>query len=213
EDYRTALDVLRKHPSAERGVDEALVHPREASELATNVRKNSVVEKVDFAKASEPIRRVAENFTNHLLGRVMAAERVEDLDACERGITRDCIYKQVPTRRRLRQLPGFEFTLGMEGLKRLHASLTREQQGLMAERSNRQALIDSVHAWLDNGKQGGLSDARLPDRSGELSRLPILEQELTALKLRIEFLSTKERTDRLRKLDELQEELAKANQE
>ena len=33
------------------------------------------------------------------------------------------------------------------------------------------------------------------------------------MKLRIEFLSTKERTNRLRKLEELQDELAKANQE
>jgi SbcC/RAD50-like, Walker B motif/P-loop containing region of AAA domain len=213
EDYRAALEVFRKRPPAERGVDESLVHPREAAELSANVRKDSLAEKVEFAKASEAIRRVVENFARHLLGHVIAAERVEDLDSCERGITRDGIYKQVPTRRRLRQLPGFEFTLGTEGLKRLHAALTREQKGLMAERENKQALIASINAWLDSGKQGGLGDPRLPDRSGELSRLPLLEQELSALKLRIEFLSTKERTDRLRKLNKLQENLAKANQE
>ena len=62
----------------------------------------------------------------------IAVERVEDLDSCDRGITRDGIYKQMPIRRRLRQIPGFEFTLGTEGLKRLHEALTREQQGLMA---------------------------------------------------------------------------------
>jgi hypothetical protein len=213
EDYRAALEVLRKRSLGERGVDESLVHPREAAELSANVRKNSLAEKIELAKTSASIHRVAENFTKHLLGHVIAAETVEGLDSCERGITREGIYKQVPTRRRLRQLPGFEFTLGTEGLKRLHAELTREQQGLMAERLNKQTLIDSVNAWLESGKQGGLSDARLPDRSAELPRLPILERELSSLKLRVEFLSTKERTDRLRHLNRLQDDLAKANQE
>jgi chromosome segregation ATPase len=110
-------------------------------------------------------------------------------------------------------MPGFEFTLGTEGLKRLRESLTREQRGLMAERETKQALIDSVNAWLDDGKKGGLSDSRLPDRSGELYRLPILDHELATLKLRIEVLSTTERTERLQKLKDLQDGLAKANQE
>ena len=213
EDYRAALDVLRKRAPAERGVDESLVHPREAGELSADVRKHSLAEKIEFAPAPDPIQRAAMNFANHLLGRVMAAERVEDLDSSDRGITRDGIYKQAPIRRRLRQVPGFEFTLGTEGLKRLRDSLTREQKGLMAERANQQALIDSVNAWLDTGKKGGLSDHRLPDRSGELPRLPVLQQELAALKLRIDFLSTTERTGRLQKLKDLQEDLAKANQE
>ncbi|ODU24807.1 MAG: hypothetical protein ABS95_01465 [Verrucomicrobia bacterium SCN 57-15] len=213
EDYRTALDVLRKRPPAERGVDESLVHPREAGELSADVRKHSLAEKIEFARAADPIHRAAMNFTNHLLGRVMAAERVEDLDSSDRGITRDGIYKQAPIRRRLRQMPGFEFTLGTEGLKRLRESLTREQQGKMAERKNLEAIVASISDWLDSGKKGGLSDSRLPDRSGELPRLPTLETELAALKLRIDFLSTKERTDRLQKLKELQEDLAKANRE
>lgn len=211
EDYRTALEVLRKRFPGERGVDESLVHPREAAELPTDSRKNSLAERVEVAKAPEAIRRLAEQFTQHLLGRVVAAERVEDLDLCERGITRDGIFKQAPTRRRLRQLPGFEFTLGTEGLKRLRAALTREQHGLMAERTSKQALLEDVHAWLDSGKQGGLSDSRLPDRSSELSRLPVLDREIAALKHRIEFLSTTERTDRLRQLDDLQGKLGEAN--
>src|ERR1044071_4498719 len=213
EDYRAALDVLRKRPPAERGVDESLVHPREAGELSADVRKHSLAEKIELARAANPIQRAAINFTNHLLGRVIAAERVEDLDLSDRGITRDGIYKQAPIRRRLRQMPGFEFTLGTEGLKRLRESLTREQQGLMAERTNKQALVASINDWLNSGKHGGLSDPRLPDRSGELPRLPVLEHELAALKLRIDFLSTKERTERLQKLKDLQSNLAKANQE
>ena len=201
EDYRTALEILRKRSPSDRGVDESIVHPREAAELSAEVRKNSLAEKIEMAHAPEGIRRAAEGFVRHLLGRVIAAERVEDLDMCDRGITRDGIFKQAPIRRRLRQMPGFEFTLGTEGLKRLRESLTREQQRLMAERTNKQALVDSVNAWLDLGKKGGLSDSRLPDRSGELFRLPVLEQELATLKLRIEVLSTTERTSRLEKFD------------
>ena len=213
EDYRTALELLRKRLPAERGVDESLVHPCEAVELNANVRKNSLAEKVEFAKAPDAIRRVVEIFARHLLGHVIAAERVEDLDMCERGITREGIYKQAPTRRRLRQMPGFEFTLGTEGLKRLRAALTREQQELMDKRTDKQTFIGTVNTWLDIGKQGGLSDPRLPDRSGELIRLPLLEQELSVLKLRIELLATKERTDRLQKLNDLQGYLATANQQ
>lgn len=213
EDYRAALEVLRKRPVGERGVDESLVHPREAAELPAEVRKNSLADKVEIVHCPEPVRRVAEQFTRHLLGRVIAAERVEDLDLCERGITREGILKQAPTRRRLRHVPGFEFTLGAEGLKRFRAALIREQQGLMAERENRQALIEEVHAWLEGGKKGGLSDPRLPDRSNELSRLPTLEQELAALKQRIEFLATPERAARLEQLDEIQEKLGRANRE
>ncbi len=213
EDYRAALEVLRKRSPAERGVDESLVHPREAGELSADVRKHSLAEKIEFARVADPIQRAAMNFTNHLLGRVMAAERVEDLDLSDRGITRDGIYKQAPIRRRLRQMPSFEFTLGTEGLKRLREALTREQQGKMAERKNLEALVASINDWLDTGKKGGLSDARLPDRSGELPRLPVLAQELAALKLRIDFLSTDERTERLRKLKDLQRDLANAHQE
>jgi hypothetical protein len=213
EDYRAALEVLRKRPPAERGVDESLVHPREAAELSADVRKHSLAEKIEFSSAADPIQRAAMGFTNHLLGRVMAAERVEDLDSSDRGITRDGIYKQAPIRRRLRQMPGFEFTLGTEGLKRLREALTREQHGKMAERTILQALVASINDWLDSGKKGGLSDPRLPDRSGELSRLPTLGKALSELKLRVDFLSTKERTGRLQKLKDLQDDLAKANQE
>ena len=213
EDYRIALEILRKRSPAEKGVDESIVHPREAAELSAQVRKNSLAEKIELAKAPEGVRRAAEGFAKHLLGRVIAAERVEDLDLCDRGITRDGIYKQTPIRRRLRQTPGFEFTLGTEGLKRFREALTREQKGLMADRTNKQALLDSIAAWLDDGQKGGLSDMRLPDRSHELSRLPVLEQELATLKLRIEVLSTKERTSRLEMLAQIQKDLAKANQE
>jgi hypothetical protein len=213
EDYRTALEILRKRPPAERGVDESLVHPREAAELPSEARNDSLAEKVEVIGVPDPLRRVAERFTSHLLGRIVAAERVEDLDLCERGITRDGIFKQVPTRRRLRQSSGFEFTLGSEGLKRLRAALTREQQGLMAERATKQAVVDEIHLWLDTGKKGGLGDGRLPDRSSELPRVPVLEQELAALKQRIVFLSTPERSGRLRHLDDLQVKLGRANQE
>jgi hypothetical protein len=212
EDYRTALELLRKRPLNERGVDESLVHPREAADLPAEIRKNSLAEKVKIAKAPEPVRRVAEQFTRHLLGRVIAAERVEDLDLCERGITREGIFKQAPTRRRLRQIPGLEFTLGIEGLKRLRAALIREQQGFMAERENRQALVKEVHAWVDGGKKGGLADSRLPDFSSELLRLPALEKELSELKQRIDFLATPERSARLKKLEKLQTDVGDVNQ-
>lgn len=213
EDYRAALEILRKRTGSERGVDESLVHPREALQLSANIDSGTLMEKVEICTPNSPVGRVAGQFTRHLLGRVVAAERVEDLDHCERGITREGIFKQTPIRRRLRQPAGFEFTLGKEGLKRLRAELLREQKGLMAERQVAQGVIESVNQWLDSGFKGGLSETALPDRSAELSRLPKIEQDLNALKLRIEFLSTPERAGRLVKWESLQTEIIRLSEQ
>jgi hypothetical protein len=200
-DYRTALDILKKTPA---GL-ESLVHPREAAELRADVRAGSLAEKIEVKHEGAGV------FVRHLLGNVMAVERVEDLDNCERGITRDGIFKQAPTRRRLRQLPGFEFTLGAEGLKRLKDAAIRRQKELMAVRDARVAFIESIHQWLESGKQAGLGDSRLPDRSTELTRIPQLMEKLETLKAKIELLSTDERVARLKKRNDMQESLEAAN--
>jgi hypothetical protein len=203
-DYRTALDVLKKTPPGRE--PESLVHPREAAELRADVRPGSLAEKVEVKHETAGV------FVRHLLGNVMAVERVEDLDNCERGITREGVFKQAPTRRRLRQLPGFEFTLGTEGLKRLKAAALNKQKELMGVRAARSALIESVHQWLEGGKQAGLGDARLPDRSTELSRIPQLVEKLETLKTKIDLLATDERKARLKKRDDLQVSLGAANE-
>ena len=200
-DYRTALDVLKKTQPG----PESLVHPREAAELRADVWAGSLAEKVEVKHEG------ANTYVRHLLGNVMAVERVEDLDGCERGITRDGVFKQTPTRRRLRQLPGFEFTLGTEGIKRLKTTTLREQKELMALRDSRRALIETVHQWLDTGKQAGLGDPRLPDRSSELFRIPELLTKLENLKTKIDLLATDERKARLEKRNKMQETLGAVN--
>jgi hypothetical protein len=202
-DYRSALDILKKAPPGRE--PESLVHPREAAELRAEVRGGSLAEKVDVNHETAGL------FARHLLGNVMAVERAEDLDNCERGITRDGILKQAPTRRRLRHLPGFEFTLGREGLKRLKDGTIGRQKELMALRDGRSALVGSVHQWLESGKQACLGDPRLPDRSGELPRIPQLTDKLETLKTKIDLLSTSERVARLKKRNGLQEALEAAN--
>ncbi len=203
-DYKAALEALKKTAAGRE--PESLVHPREAAELRADIRRGSLAEKVQVRDA------VAAIYVNHLLGNVMAVERVEELDGCERGITRDGIFKQIPTRRRLKQLPGFEFTLGTEGIKRLKAAALREQKELMAARDARSALITAVHQWLETGKQASLGDSRLPDRSSELARIPQLAAKLEELSAKIDFLATDERKARLKKRDEMQEELGIVNQ-
>ena len=202
-DYRTALDVLKKAPPSQW---ESLVHPREAAELRADVRPGSLAEKVDVKHETASV------FVRHLLGNVMAVERVEDLDNCERGITRDGIFKQAPTRRRLRQIPGFEFTLGIEGIKRLKAAAIKRQKEQMAIRDGRSALIESVRLWLNSAKEAGLGDSRLPDRSSELSRIPELENKLETLKTKIDLLGTEERLGRLEKRDDLQAKFSAAGE-
>jgi uncharacterized protein YPO0396 len=64
---------------------------------------------------------------------------------------------------------------------------------------------------LEGGKQAGLGDARLPDRSTELSRIPQLVEKLETLKTKIDLLATDERKARLKKRDDLQISLGAAN--
>jgi hypothetical protein len=201
QDYPQALEIFK----AVKSDAESLVHPREALALSTECKPGSLAEKIDVANP------VASSFAKHLLGRVIGVNRVEDLDHCERGITRDGIFKQVPTRRRLRATPGSEFTLGIEGIKRLKTAVLREQRELMGQRERHLALIESVHHWLEEGRKAGLADTSLPDRSGELFRIPELEEKVRLLSKKIEFLSTDERKSRMKKRDELQKALKEAN--
>ncbi len=212
EHYRVALDILRRVSANEKVSDESLVHPREALELRTSVEPNSLATKVEIGAADAGIAKIAQTFVHSLLGQVIAVDSPEDLDNVDRGISREGIFKQKPIRRRLRAVPGMEFTLGREGLKRLKTSLLREQKEAMILRDAQQQLIDRIHQWVDSGKKSGLSDFTLPDRSGELHRVPQLQKEIEDLNARIEFLSTPEREERLNQLENLKKSLAAAHQ-
>ncbi len=213
ETYQAALDLLRKQPSGPRGMEEAVIHPREAQELATTVRKDSLAGKIEVRAASPEMTAIAEGFVRHLLGPVAAVERMDDLEKCEQGITRDGLLKQSPTRRRLRQMPGFEYTLGQEGLKRLAEMLIREQRERMATRAGLEEQRNQVRAWIDEGKQGELDRVVLPSRIGEISQLPELEAELSEVLREIEYLETPERAQRLESRQQMQRDLAAANQQ
>ena len=201
-DYGAALEILRKTPPGRE--PESLVHPREALELSANVKPGTLATKVSVA---DPI---AGQFTKHLLGGVAAVETVAELDGHDRAITRDGVFKQAPVRRRLKQIPGFEFTLGQEGLKRLREAAFKEQRALMAEREALDALRDRVARWLAEGRRAELGDPRLPDRSHELQQLPEMERRLRQLSDEIEIISTPEREARLDRLRELKNELDRA---
>lgn len=202
-DYAAALAVFKSVPPSQW---ESLAHPREALELPAQVKPGSLATKI------EVMHPVADRFAKHLLGGVVGVQEVEDLDAHDRAITVKGVFKQAPIRRKLRQIPGFEFTLGDEGLKRLREATLREQKTLMAVRDNGMALIERVNHWLDTGKKNGLADARLPEGSGEVALLPSLEAALKQLSERIELLSTPEREARLQRLRQLQANLGNVNQ-
>ncbi|MCE0521650.1 MAG: hypothetical protein LV480_01920 [Methylacidiphilales bacterium] len=210
--YRKALDLIRPVSGGERFSDESLVHPREALELRTSVEPNSLATKVEIVAPDPEMKKIAQTYVHFLLGQVIAVDSIEDLDRVDRGISREGVFKQKPIRRRLRSVPGMEYTLGREGLKRLRQSLLEEQSEAKALRDAQQEKIDRINHWVDTGKKAGLGELTLPDRSNELYRLPLLQKEIEDLKARIEFLSTPEREERLRQLDDLRNRLSAANQ-
>lgn len=193
EDYREALRILqRTSPGREA---ELLIHPGEvlSPQLRREVKPGSLAEKVEI---TDPIARA---YTQHLLGDVLCVESVEDLDQspASRAITPDGIFKQLPTRRRLRPGGDVALTLGREGLARMRQAREREQVQIRAQRDAADRQLQDLHAWLNSGIEGGLTDGTLPDRSSDLPRLPELQREFGSVCETIQLLSTPERTARL----------------
>ena len=167
-DYPEALEVLRR--TAPGREPESLVNPAEAvsPKLRREVRENSLATKVEVGD------EVARAFVHHLLGEVRCVETVEELDRCEEGraITPEGIFKQVPTRRRLKPAGEVALTLGGAGIERMRQAREREQVETRAQRDAAKQRLEDIHAWLDSGQKGGLGDAALPDRSASCLDCP-----------------------------------------
>ncbi len=199
EDYREALEILRRTPPGRE--PEMLIHPGEAlsPQLRREVRPGSLAEKIDVANP------VAQAYAHHLLGDVICVESTQDLDSCpaSRAITPEGIFKQMPTRRRLRPATEVSLTLGREGLARMRQSREREQARVRAEFEVAGRRLQDLNQWLDTGLRGGLGDGTLPDRASDLPRLPLIEREFGSVSETIQLLETPERTARLAHLHEL----------
>lgn len=197
-DYRAALDILRKTtPGRE---PESLLNPAEVRGLRTETLDRSLFGKVDVA---HPVARA---YVQHLLGDVVCVETVEELEtiATGRAITPEGLFKQTPLRRRLKPASDVELTLGKEGLERLKAARQREQIDIRSQHGALNQRLQDVLHWLNQGCGGGLGDARLPDRSGELPQLPHLEGRLRTVRETIQLLQTPEREARQKQLDDLE---------
>ena len=202
-DYGDALRLLRETPPGREG--EALVNPKEARSLDRPPKANSLATKVEV---TDPTARA---FIHHLLGDVICVETVEDLDRTDAGraITPDGIFKQVPTRRRMREEAERRFTLGREGLERMKRERLAEQTQVRAQHDALDQKLKDVNGWLDSAKRSGLGDATLPDRSAELPLLPELMRQYDVAKQTAELLRTPEREARLAQLAELDGKKAK----
>ncbi len=197
-DYRQALEILRKTPPGRE--PESLLNPAEARQLRGAPREGSLLTKVEV---SHPIARP---YVEHLLGDVLCVETIEELEETDatRAITPDGICKQAPLRRRLKPAASVELTLGREGLERMRAAKQKVQIETQAELESLKRRLADVHAWLDNGRRGGLDDGTLPDRAAELPQLPQLEAELNRARETLKLLMTPEREARQKRLDQLQ---------
>ena len=196
-DYPAALKILSNTPPGRDG--EALINPKEARAMERPPKPNSLATKVEVA---DPVARA---FINHLLGDVICVETIEDLDRVDasRAITPDGVFKQAPTRRRLRDDNERRFTLGREGLERMKRERLQQQTELRAQRDTLQRQCDEIKAWLESGQRAGLGNASLPDRSAELPQLPELEKEFGIAVETANLLRTPEREARLEQLHSL----------
>jgi uncharacterized protein YPO0396 len=207
DDYPAALDALKRAaPGRER---ESLVNPKEARALGGEPWAESLAAKLEAAHAT------TRAFITHLLGDIACVETPEELERCvsARAITREGLFRQTPTRRRLREDGERPYTLGREGLERMKRERFREQAQNRARRDALDRLVRDVRGWLDWGRQAGLGDPRLPDRASEVSRLPELEREFARAVETIQLIATPERAARLARLKELEESRSKLDRE
>ncbi len=195
-DYNEALGILRKTAPG-RGEPESLLHPGEARQLRGSVNPGSLAEKVEV---SHPLGR---HYVEHLLGEIIAVEDGDELERslADRAITPDGLLKNVPLRRRLKGAGTVPLTLGKVGLERMRSEVMAAQAEASTQLAIAERLRHDVKNWLDRGRTDGLGDSSLPDRAGELARLPALDNQLKTLKSTIEFLSTPERAQRQERLE------------
>jgi hypothetical protein len=200
EDYRLAVDILRKTPPGRE--PESLLNPQEARQL----RHRGELHPQSLFSKVEVCHPVARHFVEHLLGDVLCVNTVEELEstAAARAITPEGIFKQAPLRRRLKPATTVELTLGREGLARMRASKEKEQDLARQELKALQQRLDDIQNWLTTGRKGGLGEAALPDLSSEFPQLPELEKRLGSLRETIKLLMTPEREARQQQLEELE---------
>lgn len=202
-DYQDALVVLRRIAPG-RGDVESLLNPEEARQVHISVQVGSLAEKVDV---SHPLAR---KYVDRLLGNIICAENVDELEqsTAARAITPDGFFKDTPVRRRLKGTGAVPLTLGKVGLERMRAEVAKAQMDAETQLASRDRLRRDVNTWLDSAKHNGLGDASLPDRAGELPKLPGLDEQLKTLTSTIDLLSTPERADRQKRLDDFSQKKA-----
>jgi uncharacterized protein YPO0396 len=203
EDYRAALETLRRTPPGREG--ESLLNPAECGGLRSEIKPGSLASKVEVSNPE------AARYVNHLLGEVLCVETVEELDATPSGkaITPDGLFKQAPLRRRLRPEKDVPLTLGSKGLERLRATREKEQISVRAEHDRLKLLAADLNAWLDQGRKSGLGDSTLPDRSQDFPKLAMKWAQWRSLGETLELLRTPERAERLERLQKHEAEQAK----
>ena len=207
EDYRVAVELLRKTPPGREA--ESLLNPHEARQLRRHgeVREQSLFSKVEVTNP------VARHFVEHLLGDVLCVETLEELEstAAARAITPEGVFKSAPLRRRLKPATTVELTLGREGLARMKTIKEKDQIDTRAEHTALKQRLGDIQRWLTTGEEGGLRDATLPDLTAELPQLPDYEKKLGSLRETVKLLLTPEREARQKQLEDLEKNERETN--
>ncbi|GAA5481444.1 SbcC/MukB-like Walker B domain-containing protein [Haloferula sargassicola] len=191
EDFRAAWDQAQRLGHS----DEPLVQP---DELAADAKpgRGTVA---SFFETDHPL---ASRFLNHRYGDLIAVDKAAKLDAHPRALSKDGWLKDPPLRVHLQ--PSKDFTIGEEGRRRLRTRIEDDLAELAEEIATLRRQEEGWNTFLHRGTHWELDQARRPEGTGRLHRLPDLRKELQTLDETIRLLATPERqqlVDDLRRLE------------
>ncbi len=180
EDFRAAWDQARRLGN----VEEPLVQPDEFDAEA----KASPGSVAAFFETKHPL---AARFLQHRYGDIVPVNKIGQLENHGRALSKDGWLKDPPLRVRLQ--PSKDLTIGEEGRRRLRARIEEDLAVVREEIAGLRRQQEGWNTFLHRGSHWQLNEARRPEGTSKLHRLPDLRRELQQLDETIRLLATPER--------------------
>jgi energy-coupling factor transporter ATP-binding protein EcfA2 len=197
-DYSRAREHWVKLPNAE-----PLIHPDDIPERTPGPNNLAT-----FLETQHPVAR---RYLDWRLGHIMAVRDAAGLMKHSHAATPYGDVNESPVIRHL--APEKEYTLGEEGLRRLHAAKTVEHVAVTKEHTQREDEYKRINIWLNSGQDERLNQNDTPESDVDMRNLPKVRGELEQVRSTLILLKTPEREKRLEQLHAFQNEVTAATEE